>query len=98
MDPMAERKINWDSAALKQFNKAIAYIAEQSLQNAEKIRAEVIQKVESLIKYPEANPLDKYKIDNDGNSRAFEIHHLRIAYFISPSEIRIIRVRSTYQE
>jgi len=77
---MANRKITWSKSALKQFEAAINYIAEDSIQNAEKVRKEILEKIEKLISYPEIYSPDKYKTDNDGSYRAFELHRYRIAY------------------
>ena len=41
---------------------------------------------------------DKYKLNNNGLYRAFELHHLRITYYITPDKIRILRVRHTSRE
>lgn len=79
------KKVSWDKVALVQFNKAIEYIAEDSVQNAEKVRKDILQKIEELPSLAEKYPLDKYKVNNDGNYRAFELYHYRIAYYnISP--------------
>ena len=48
-----------------------------------------------LIKNPEKFNLDKFKVKNNGNYRAFEKHKIRVTYFISKNEIRIVRVRHT---
>lgn len=95
---MANRRIEWDRHALRQFNKAILYIAEDSIQNAEKVRAEIIENIDGLPLHPERYPLDKYKLENDGNYRAFELHRLRVAYFAGSEVIRILRVRHTSRE
>jgi plasmid stabilization system protein ParE len=95
---MANRKIGWDRHALRQFNKAILYIAEDSIQNAEVVRIDIIAKIEELPVFPEKYPPDKYKLENDGNYRAFELHRLRVAYFIDFNTIRILRVRHTSRE
>ena len=95
---MANRRIGWDKHALRQFNKAILYIAEDSVQNAENVRADILEKIEALLSHPEIYPLDKYKLDNDGSYRAFELHRLRVAYFIGLDIIRILRVRHTSRE
>jgi|ERR1700754_581172 len=95
---MANRKIGWDRHALRQFNKAILYIAEDSIQNAEAVRTDMITKIEELPALPEKYPPDKYKLENDGNYRAFELHRLRVAYFIDIDTIRILRVRHTSRE
>lgn len=95
---MANRKISWDRHALRQFNKAILFIAEDSIQNAETVSADIIAKIEELPFRPEKYPPDKYKLENDGNYRAFELHRIRVAYFTSADMIRILRVRHTSRE
>ena len=42
---MANRKITWSKTALKQFEAAINYIAEDSIQNAEKVRKEILEEI-----------------------------------------------------
>jgi hypothetical protein len=49
---MANRRLDWDRQAIRQFNKAILYIAEKSIQNAEKVQVDVIEKIEALIPHP----------------------------------------------
>ena len=95
---MENRRISWDIQALKQFNKAILYIAEDSIQNAENVRGEILEKIGELVVRPEIYPPDKYKTNNNGNYRAFELHRLRVAYYISTDTIRILRVRHTSRE
>jgi plasmid stabilization system protein ParE len=95
---MENKRISWDIQALKQFNKSILYIAEDSIQNAEKVRFAVLEKIEQIAIHPEIHPPDKYKTNNDGNYRAFELHRIRVAYYIVPDIIRILRVRHTSRE
>jgi plasmid stabilization system protein ParE len=95
---MANRKIGWSKHALRQFNKAILYISEDSVQNAENVKADILDKIEALLSYPEMYPLDKYRLNNDGSYRAFELHRLRVASFIGSDVIRILRVRHTSRE
>jgi plasmid stabilization system protein ParE len=95
---MADKKLRWDKMALQQFNKAIEYISKDSIQNAEKVRIDILEKVENLQAHPERYAPDKYKLDNDGSYKAFELYHLRIVYHVSSEEIRILRLRSTFQE
>lgn len=95
---MVSRSISWSKEAFRQFNKAIDYIAHDSLQNAEKVRADILTTIITLLTHPEKYSPDKYKVDNDGNFRAFELHKYRIAYHVSPTEIRILRVRHTSME
>ncbi len=92
---MANRTIRWNKIALLQFNKAIEYIASDSIQNAEKVMAEILNQINRLKLYPEIHPPDKFKLKNNGNYRAFELHRYRIAFHVSSVEIRILRVRQT---
>lgn len=83
---------------MQDFNDAIRYIAEDSLQNAEKVKEDILGKVAHLAEYPSIYPPDRYKKENDGNFRAFELHRYRISYHVSLKEIRILRVRHTSRE
>jgi len=95
---MASRKITWSKTALEQFEAAMNYIAEDSIQNAEKVRKEILEKIEKLISSPEIYSPDKYKTNNDGSYRAFELHRYRIAYRVKEKEILIFRARHTSRE
>ena len=95
---MQNKPIIWSHTAIKQLASAIEYIAEDSIQNAAKVRTAILEKIEALPKNPEQFPPDKYKLKNPGSYRAFELHHLRIAYFVDTDRIRILRVRHTSQE
>jgi plasmid stabilization system protein ParE len=75
--------------AAKQFEVAIKYIAADSIQNAEKVRKEILEKIERLILHPEIYSPDRYKTNNDGSYRAFELHRYRIAYRVLENEIFI---------
>lgn len=89
------RKIKWDKNAAIQFRKAIAYIREDSPQNADKVKHEILSKIEDLLPAPEKHTPDKYKISNNGNYRAFELHHYRVSYLVKDEEIIIARIRHT---
>jgi plasmid stabilization system protein ParE len=85
----------WSKKAMAELRKAYLYILLDSLQNAEMVRDDIINLTIDLPKHPEKHPLDKFKKDNDGMWRAFEKHHYRISYRITPKEIRIVRLRHT---
>jgi plasmid stabilization system protein ParE len=87
--------IKWNRRAVKQFDDAITYIENDSLSNAKKFKRDILHKIDRLQKYPENHPPDKYKTNNDGTFRAFELHHYRIAYRTKENEVRIIRIRHT---
>lgn len=67
-------KISWDKQAVIQLSKAIGFIRKDSPQNAEKVKKEILQKIDDLLKFPEKYPLDKYKKNNKGNYRAFVLY------------------------
>ena len=85
----------WSKRARAGLLKAYKYIYKDSPQNAGKVRDEIIDVTINLFKHPEFYPPDKFKKDNDGRWRAFELHKYRISYLITKTEIRIVRVRHT---
>lgn len=85
----------WSNAAKKQLQKAYQYISQDSNQNAEKIRDEIIDLTINLPTHPQKYPPDKYKKNNDGSYRAFEIYHYRVSYLITKNNIHILRMRHT---
>jgi plasmid stabilization system protein ParE len=85
----------WSKRAKTELQKAYLYILMDSVQNAEMVRDDIIDLTIDLAKSPEKHPLDKFKKDNDGTWRAFEKHHYRISYRITPNQIRIVRLRHT---
>jgi len=93
------RRIVWYPNAKTELKKIIDYVKKDSSQNAIKIKSEVLQKVSELLKYPEKYPPDKFRLLNlDKKFRAFEIHKIRISYYINTDQIMIIRIRHTKQE
>jgi addiction module RelE/StbE family toxin len=86
---------SWSPAAHKQLRKAFEYIRKDSLQNAEKVKNEIIELSEKLVDHPERFSLDKYRKQNDGTFRAFEIHSYRISYRVMQNYILIVRMRHT---
>ncbi len=95
---MAEIKIKWDTEARNSFRKYLNHINRDSLQAAEKVKNDLLKVIGGLIDHPEKFPPDKFKKDNNGDFRAFEMHSCRVAYYITKSEIRILRVRHVKQE
>lgn len=94
---MAPRIIKWDKEAFNQFQLSIKFIAARSIQNAEKVRNEILDKIATLIQYPENQSPDKFKLNNDGSFRALEIHHFRISFQVTDTDIKILRFRHTKQ-
>lgn len=92
------REVRWPPRAQKQLSKAYQYISIDSYQNAEKVKKDILASTRNLAVTPEMYPPDKYKKNNDGNFRAYELHHYRIAYQVTKNEIIIVRVRHTSME
>lgn len=87
--------IVWSALAKNELKRAYEYILKDSHQNAVKFRQDVIDAVLSLRGQPNKHRADKYKTNNDGTWRAFEIHHYRVSYRVKNNQIRITRIRHT---
>lgn len=90
--------VNWNKRASERLKKIYDEILEESYSNAEKVRMGIVNIVDQLVEHPEKYPLDKYKLNNPGNFRAFEKYSYRIAYKHTDKEIRILRIRHIKQE
>jgi plasmid stabilization system protein ParE len=89
-------EIKWSKPALNQLIKILDFISENGFETyAQKLEDLIILKTEKLADNSTIYPLDKYKKNNDGSYRAFEIDEHRISYRIKKSEIRIIRIKHT---
>ena len=85
----------WSKKAKLQLQRAFDFVKRDSLQNAEKVRDEIIDATINIIHHPEKYAPDKYKTTNDGSYRAFELHRYRISYRVTKDVIRIVRMRHT---
>ena len=65
------------------------------MQNAEKVKAKILASIKELVKNPERHGPDKYRLNNNGSFRAYEIYKYRITYHVSGDEIHVIRIRHT---
>jgi plasmid stabilization system protein ParE len=62
------------------------------------VRKDLLSKINSLKEHPEKYPLDKFRNNNNGIFRAFELHHYRVTYSVTEQEIIITRIRHTKME
>jgi plasmid stabilization system protein ParE len=92
------REVRWPLRSQNQLAKAYKYILLDSYQNAEKVKKDILNSTRQLAANPEIHPSDKYRKNNDGSFRAYELHHYRIAYRITEKVIIIVRVRHTALE
>ena len=89
------KKIVWDKEAISQMEKVYEYLKERSLQSANKVRKSIKKTVQELPKHPEIYGIDRFKIDNTNEHRAFEKYSYRVTYRVKEKEIRILRIRHT---
>lgn len=85
----------WTPGAEAQLLKAYLFILKDSPQNAQKIKDQIIDLSMQLPKNPERFPLDKYRRNNDGSFRAFELYRYRISYRVMKDYVLIVRLRHT---
>jgi plasmid stabilization system protein ParE len=95
---MVKLKVVWDLKARNSLRKQLEHIKKDSPQAAEQIREDIFELIENLTKHPEIYPVDKFKFENTGNWRAFEKHNLRVTYYVTDSQIRILRVKHVKQD
>lgn len=85
----------WSKLAEAELKKAYNYISLDSPQNARKIVNDIVDETIALANHPEKYGPDKYKLNNDGNWRAFEMYRYRVTYRVNLNSIRIVRLRHT---
>lgn len=98
---MVERNkfiVVWDKVAKAQLRKAYNTIKEESLQGAETVKNGILSSVDKIPENPYRYPSDKFKKDNPGNYRAYEIYNYRIAYKVTEENIQVLRVRHVKRE
>jgi|GEM_PF-1198075 len=49
---MANKPIVWDPLVLRHFSSAIDFIAKDSIANADRIRIEILDKIDNRVSYP----------------------------------------------
>ena len=81
-----------------QLKEAYEFIKLDSPKNAEKVRSKILSAIKELTDHPERYGPDKYRMNNDGSFRAFEIYKYRISYHVSPDQITIVRILHTKKE
>ena len=94
-----KRIVVWDKRAFEQFNEIYNSLkVNENLSFATKVKNTILKSTNELIYTPEIYEQDRFKVDNDGTYRAFEKFKYRIAYRITETQIRILRVRHTSRE
>ena len=92
---MEERTVIWTARAKDQLRSVYKHIAKDSILQADKVFDEIKASANKTTTNPERYPPDKYKTNNKGNYRAYEIYRYRISYRITKQTIYVVRLRST---
>ena len=88
--------IKWNKAAVQQLLDAIRFIEENEFYAyALELERDILLRIRNLPQNPNIYPVDKYRRNNDGSYRAFEVDHYRISYRNKKDTIRIVRIRHT---
>jgi len=88
--------IKWNKSAVQQLLDAIEYIEAAGFASyAEELERDILNRIKIIPENPEIYPTDKYRKNNDGTYRAFEVDNYRISYRNAVKEIRIVRIRHT---
>ena len=72
------RNIIWHRPARLYLEKAIDYIRKDSIKNADIVANAILASIDKASRFPEHFPPDKYKLNNTGSFRTFEIYSFRI--------------------
>ena len=80
-------KIVWDKEAKAQLKKAYNRILKESYQGAETVKNGILDSVDKIPEQPYRYPADRFKTDNPGNYRAFELYSYRVAYKIGRAHV-----------
>ena len=92
------KKLTWTRKASSQLEKIYLHIENDSPQNAESVVLTILNKLDDIVGNEEKDPIDKYRKNNKGDFRAFELFRIRISYQILQDEILIVRIRSASQK
>ncbi len=95
---MVKPKVFIENQARNQLQRIYNFIKRDSVKNAERIRGEIITSIKELVNNPEQYPFDRFRKNNDGSYRAFEMYKYRITYYISEEKIIVIRIRHTKRD
>jgi plasmid stabilization system protein ParE len=91
-------RVVWTKRSQQHMRQIFEYISEFSAANAHKVLTDILEAVQKASSNPEVYGRDKYKNNNDGSYRAFELHRYRVAYRFAEDTIRVLRVRHTSME
>ena len=97
---MAKKKIRveWNREASLHYHDLLEYLYNESETAAAIVGNAILDEIEKLATHPTAQPLDRFKKNNDGNYRACIVYSYRISYYADGNIIYILRIRHTSRE
>lgn len=95
---MVKLKVIWSINGLFQLKESLKDLKEKSPISAQKVKNKILKTTKSLSSKPEIYTIDRFKIENDGSIRAFEIYSYRVTYQVQKTQVVILRVRHTSRE
>ena len=90
-----ELEVLIDNEAKLQLRELYIYIQKDSIKYAKEVSKGILSSIKELIKNPEKHTIDKYRLNNDGSYRAYELYRYRITYHVSQNQVTVIRIRHT---
>lgn len=84
-----------DNTAKASLAEAYRYIKQESEKSAAKIRDKILASIQALADNPHRHAPDKYRLNNDGAYRAYEVNKYRITYLVSSHQVAVLRIRHT---
>ena len=93
------RVLVWDKIALDHLKEIYDVLKTgNNLDFAKEVKSVILKTTKELLENPFIYEQDRFKFDNDGSFRAFVKFKYRVAYKITETQIRILRVRHTSRE
>jgi plasmid stabilization system protein ParE len=91
-------EIIWHREANKNFKKIIDYLSEESVSTAQIVSNAILEEIGKLALNPNSKPPDRFKKNNDGIFRAFQVYSYRISYYTDEKIIYVLRIRHVNRE
>lgn len=88
--------IRWDRLAKDKLDDIYAYIAEDSVTAARKVKKELVSLARSLNDFPEKFSLEKYLADEPENYRSVSKWNYKIIYEVTEEYIVLLRKPSIF--
>jgi len=89
--------IRWDRLAKESLDNIYEYILQESLQNAQKVKKELVKLVSSLSDFPEKYPREEFLKEESENYRSVGKWSYKIIYEVTDEVVIIADIFNTHQ-